>query len=286
MTKPCSQGALENAMEIQMNLSTTLKPLVAAAALACTGQAFAQVTFYEGEGFRGRVFAANRPVANFVDYGFNDRASSVVVDRGRWEVCEDAGYRGHCVVLRPGSYDSLRGMGLEKRISSVRPVNNSGQYAAYEAPQPLPAPTYEYRQRPNERIYDVPVTSARAVLGPPEQRCWTEHQPGTERHDLNVPGGIIGGVLGGIIGHQIGGGSGQTVATIGGAVAGGALGANVDRIRDPASGRDVRHCESVNAGAPQYYDVTYNFRGVDHRVQMSTPPGPTIAVNGRGEPRQ
>jgi len=126
----------------------------------------------------------------------------------------------------------------------------------------------------------------RAVVGPPEQRCWTEQHPSAERRDLNVPGGIIGGVLGGIIGHQIGGGSGQTVATIGGAVAGGALGANVDRLKDPQSGREVRRCENVASTTPQYYDVTYNFRGVDHRVQMASQPGPTIAVNGKGEPRQ
>jgi hypothetical protein len=31
--------------------------------------------------------------------------------------------------------------------------------------------------------------------------------------------------------------------------------------------------------------VTYEFRGVEHRVQMTAPPGQTIAVNGRGEPR-
>ena len=79
---------------------------------------------------------------------------------------------------------------------------------------------------------------------------------------------------------------GQTVATIGGAVAGGALGANVDRLKDPHSGREVRRCENVASTTPQYYDVTYNFRGVDHRVQMGSQPGPTIAVNGKGEPRQ
>lgn len=268
-----------------MNITTTLKPLVAAVALLSAGHAFAQVTFYENEGFRGRAFAADKPIANFSTYGFNDRASSAVVDHGRWEACEDAGFHGRCVVLKRGSYESLRGLGLENRISSVRPVSDRRQYDN-EAPQPLAAPTYEYRQRPNERTFSAPVTSARAVYGPPEQRCWTERQPGEERRDLNVPGGIIGGVLGGIIGHQIGGGSGNTVATIGGAVAGGALGANVDRIRDPASGRDVRRCENTASGPPQYYDVIYNFRGLEHHVQMTTPPGQTVAVNGKGEPRQ
>ena len=86
------------------NIATAMKPIVAAVALMAAGHALAQVTFYEGEGFRGRAFAANRTIDNFANVGFNDRASSVVVDRGRWEVCEDAGFNGRCVVLKRGSY--------------------------------------------------------------------------------------------------------------------------------------------------------------------------------------
>ncbi|MGZ5265656.1 MAG: hypothetical protein ACXWCC_02625 [Caldimonas sp.] len=48
----------------------------------------------------------------------------------------------------------------------------------------------------------------------------------------------------------------------------------------------MRRCETAPAGPPQYYDVTYDYRGVQHRVQMATPPGRTISVNGNGEPRQ
>ena len=243
----------------------------------------AQVSFYENEGFRGRVFSVNQTVGNFADTGFNDRASSVVVDRGRWEVCEDAGFRGHCVILRQGSYDSLRGLGLENRISSVRPVKNQKHYDN-EAPQPLAAPNYEYRQRPTERLYNAPITSARAVVGPPTQRCWMEqHQ--VPQQQMSVPGGIVGGVLGGIIGHQIGGGTGNTIATIGGAVGGAALGANVNRIREPGTGQEVQRCETVASTTPQYWDVAYSFQGVEHRVQMTTQPGQTIPVNGKGEPR-
>jgi hypothetical protein len=39
-------------------------------------------------------------------------------------------------------------------------------------------------------------------------------------------------------------------------------------------------------GGPAYWDVTYNFRGQEHRVQMSAPPGTTVTVNELGEPRQ
>jgi uncharacterized protein YcfJ len=245
-------------------------------------QAAAQITFYEGQSFRGRTFAANQAVANFQNVGFNDRASSVVVDKGRWQVCEDARYEGRCVILRKGSYDSLQNMGLGDRISSVRPVTGNGrQYTQYtEVAPPLAAPNYDYRRRPSERIYEAPVTNVRAVLGQANQRCWVEREE--VRGDPNVPGAVIGAILGGVLGHQVGSGRGNDVATVGGAIAGGAVGSQVGR---GSSGRDVQRCEQVASGPPAYYDVTYNFRNTEHHAQMSTPPGRTISVNERGEPR-
>ena len=266
-------------------MNNLLRPLVGLAAVAFAAHASAQITFYEGEGFRGRTFAASGEVNNFQQTGFNDRASSVVVDRGRWEVCEDARFKGRCVVLRRGSYDSLRGMGMENRISSVRRVADNRQYDN-EVPYSLAHPNYEHRRIPNERLREVPVTSARAVMGPPEQRCWVERTQVGERRDLNVPGAIIGSVIGGILGHQVGGGSGRDVATVGGVVAGAAIGANVGRDERPAELRDVQRCSSVPGQArPDYWDVSYEFRGVEHHVQTTAPPGPTITVNERGEPR-
>ena len=92
--------------------------------------------------------------------------------------------------------------------------------------------------------------------------------------------------IGGGLGHQVGGGRGQDVATAGGAVAGAAIGSNVGRGGGQVYGQDVQRCANVSRNArPDYWDVTYNFRGIEHRVQMTAPPGPTIAVNGDGEPR-
>ena len=268
-------------------MNSNIKSALGLSILMVATQAAAQITFYEGEGFRGRAFTTDKQVWNFERYGFNDRASSVVVDRGRWEVCEDARFEGKCVVLRRGSYDSLRGMGMNNRISSVRPVGERARYEN-EAPAPLAAPTYEYRRRPNERTFEAQVTSVRAVVGPPEQRCWVERQQVTEpgRGEPNVGGAIAGAIIGGVLGHQVGGGRGKDVATAGGAIAGAAIGSNVDRDGGGTYARDVRRCENVASGPPAYWDVTYNFRGMDHRVQMSSPPGPTILVNQRGEPRQ
>jgi len=260
-----------------------LKIALALGALALTSQAMAQITFYEHDGWHGRTFAANGPVDNFQSVGFNDRASSVVVDGGRWEVCTDAYFRGRCVVLKPGSYQSLSGMGMNDRISSVRPVDHRDHYDN-EAPPPMPQATYAYRRRPEEQIFEVPVTSVHAVFGSPEQRCWVDREQVTEPSRNNGAGTVVGAILGGVLGHQIGGGSGRQVATAGGAIAGAVIGSNAGG-GSTTYDRDVRHCDHVANQAPAYWDVTYNYRGVEHHTQLAGAPGNTIPVNGNGEPR-
>jgi uncharacterized protein YcfJ len=268
-------------------MNKIIKIAVAAAAMGLASQAFAQITFYEGDGWRGRAYTAKGDVRDLSRNGFNDRASSVVIDRGQWEVCEDANFRGQCMVLGKGSYDSLRGMGLNNRISSVRQVKSRDRYEN-EAPPPVAQPSYEWRRRPSERIIEVPVTDVRAIVGSPEQRCWVERQQVSEAPRSNAGGVIAGALIGGILGHQVGGGTGRQVATAGGAIAGAAIGNNVanNNNNNNTSTRDVRRCENVSNQQPEYWDVSYNYRGVQHRVQMSTPPGRTIAVNSQnGEPR-
>jgi len=147
---------------------------------------------------------------------------------------------------------------------------------------------YDYRRRANEPLYEAPVTSVRAVVGPPQQRCWVERQiVDTGSPGINVPGAVVGGVVGGILGHQIGSGRGRDLATGIGAVGGAVVGANVGR---DASGtvytQDVQRCANVPAAAPlDYWDVTYNFGGYEHHMQTTSLPGRTILVNAQGEPR-
>lgn len=208
-------------------------------------------------------------------------------DRGRWLVCENQGYAGRCVLLRRGNYVSLSAMGLENSISSVRRADSRARFDS--EPQPMDTADYQYRRRYNERVYDAPVTSVRAVMGPPTERCWVERQQVSDTSGgRHIGGAIAGALIGGVLGHQVGGGSGKDLATAGGAVAGGAIGSNVGTagMTGYGSSRDVRRCENTTGDTPAYWDVTYNFRGRDHQVQMSGPPGSTIAVNGNGEPRQ
>lgn len=249
-----------------------------------------QATFFEREGFAGKSFTTQQAVGNFARRGFNDRASSVIVAGDRWEVCDDAGFEGRCTVLRPGRYASFSAMGLNNPVSSVRAVGWGARVSDDRyAPAPSPAPDYAYYRRPREPLFEATVTSVRAVVGPPEQRCWIERgevatppQP-----SLNVPGAIIGAVVGGVLGHQVGAGMGKNLATVGGAAVGAAVGSKVGRNASdqPVAVQNVQRCESVPSQAkPDFWDVTYDFRGQQHRVQMTTAPGATVTVNEQGEP--
>jgi hypothetical protein len=81
-----------------------------------------QITLYDQKDFRGRSVAAYAPIGNFEGSGLDNRASSVAISGGSWEVCDGPGFSGRCAVLRPGRYASLNEIGLNNRISSARPV--------------------------------------------------------------------------------------------------------------------------------------------------------------------
>jgi uncharacterized protein YcfJ len=263
-----------------------IKTALAVAALALASQAaMAEITFYERDGYGGQTFTTERMVRNFERYGFNDRASSVVVTKGeRWEVCEHQNFGGRCVILRGGRYATLQAMGLNDRVSSVREVSVN---AVVDSPRYAPEPQPAYTVVPHERLYEADVVSVHAVVGQAERKCWIEREQVRQDGGANNAGGTIAGALiGGIIGHQIGGGTGRDIATVGGAVAGAAVGNNMARNGDRVVNQDVRKCSTVPTSArPDYWDVTYRFRGTEHTVQMTQPPGNTVTVNQDGEPR-
>ncbi len=249
-----------------------------------------RITLFEREGFEGRSFSTDHAVDNIGGRGFSGRAYSAIVEGGAagWEVCHAARVTGGCAVLRPGRYADLAVVGVNDRIASVRAArsdrrvgddyHDARQFAAYDS-----------RRRPNERLYEADVTSVRAVVQTPEQRCWVEPgQVAEERGGANVPGAVLGAVIGGILGHQVGSGRGKDLATAGGAVAGAAVGANVGRDggSQGAATQNVQRCSTAPASArPDYWDVTYFFRGMEHHTQMTAPPGRTVTVNEQGEPR-
>ena len=245
-----------------------------------------QVVFYEHENFSGRSFTADQSVDDFKNSGFNDRASSAVVFGDRWEACTNNRFNGQCVVLQPGRYASLAAMGMNDSVSSVRALDWN---VRVDEPRlaPAPMPVYDNRRRNDEGLYEANVDSARAVMAVAGQRCWMEREQVEQRREgPNVGGALAGALIGGILGHQVGGGVGKDLATVGGVVAGAAIGSKAGGGGSQATTQDVQRCvDEPGLARPAYWDVSYRFRNQDHRVQMTSAPGPTITVNARGEPR-
>src|SRR5689334_11223497 len=149
-------------------MSISLKAAVGVAGLVMATTAAAQVTFYSRDDFHGRQFTANGQVRNMDRSGFNDRASSAIVNDGNWQVCSDAYFNGQCVVLQPGEYPNLDRMGLGDKISSVRPVgdrygsNDRYRDRGYGDRAYVAQGGYDWHRRDGERLYDVPVSAVHA----------------------------------------------------------------------------------------------------------------------------
>lgn len=93
--------------------------------VACSAAQAAEITLYEDANFGGAQLTLRGYTPNIASTGFNDRASSLVVTSGRWELCTDADFKGTCTVVTPGEYPALQG-GLNDRISSAREVGSYG----------------------------------------------------------------------------------------------------------------------------------------------------------------
>ncbi|UGQ47527.1 beta/gamma crystallin-related protein [Massilia endophytica] len=99
-----------------------MKYLIAAAFLStCALAASAgELALYSQQGFRGSEMVLQGGAANFRDIGFNDRASSMVVRSGTWEVCEHRDFGGYCAIFERGEYPVLER--FNNSISSAREV--------------------------------------------------------------------------------------------------------------------------------------------------------------------
>jgi len=118
----------------------------------------------------------------------------------------------------------------------------------------------------------------------PSQVCHdetvTHTAPPKDQH--RIAGTAIGAVAGGLLGHMVGGGKGNTVATVAGAVGGGYAGNRIEASHQ--QGQVVttvqHHCETVSNpnGNIVGYDVHYVYNGVTRTVRMDHDPGDRVQL--------
>lgn len=87
----------------------------------------ASATLFSGPNMTGRAVTLDREGTGDLQ-NFNDRASSLRVERGYWIFCSEPQFRGECRTFGPGEYSQLP-PGLDNRISSGRRISNNYPYA-------------------------------------------------------------------------------------------------------------------------------------------------------------
>ena len=90
-------------------------------------RAGAGATLYSGQNLSGRAFDLGGQGSSNLDGPFNDRGSSLRVDRGYWIFCSDANFQGECRTFGPGEYPRLPPE-LDNRISSGRRISYDYPY--------------------------------------------------------------------------------------------------------------------------------------------------------------
>jgi hypothetical protein len=80
------------------------------------------LVLHENTDYSGRQSMHVEAMANLKAVGMNDKASSVEVLDGQWQLCTDADFGGRCVIVKPGRYQM--GTALDNKLSSLRPVVN------------------------------------------------------------------------------------------------------------------------------------------------------------------
>jgi len=93
-----------------------------------------ELTLYSRSGLRGEHRSFTSGERDLDRSGWGDRAASLRIEGGAWELCRDTDYR-ECTVFAPGEYE-LHDTRFEKRLLSIRPLKKpEGGADTYTRPQ-------------------------------------------------------------------------------------------------------------------------------------------------------
>lgn len=129
----------------------------------------ADLTLYADDDYQGRALGVVIDERQLGVLNFDKRASSVVVENGAWILCTGEEYSGQCITLEPGRYASLRALGLDNAVTSVKRRDAAGIGVFHDATAPKSASS----------AADIVLYASKNYLGP-------AHSVDRPRPDLRV----------------------------------------------------------------------------------------------------
>lgn len=103
------------------NVSNVRGRLVCGSGSSGPSGGFARITLFRNTNYTGPSRTFSGDVPDLAAYGFRDQASSILIEGGTWQVCDQPYYRGYCVVLDRGQV-SLSALGFNDRAESIKRV--------------------------------------------------------------------------------------------------------------------------------------------------------------------
>lgn len=97
------------------------------------------IELFDEPGLRGGTLRLDADAPTLRGTGFNNRAASVNVSQGTWELCSDPEFGGTCRTYAPGRYADL-GYGMTGQVSSARLLRSSSEAPAVVSPGLPPGP--------------------------------------------------------------------------------------------------------------------------------------------------
>lgn len=157
-----------------------------------------------------------------------------------------------------------------------------GEVAGAPAPQQQAPAT-----APDDGMHYAQVVSVEPVrqsTSDPRKVCHdqvvTHTAPPRDQH--RIAGTAIGAVAGGLLGHMVGGGRGNTLTTVAGAVGGGYAGNRIEASHQQGQVTQTveRRCDTVDNASSKVvaFDVRYVYNGVTRSVRMDHDPGDRVQV--------
>jgi len=124
-------------------------------------------------------------------------------------------------------------------------------------------------------ISSTPVIQQVAV---PRQVC--NNQPMVVQQPNSGAGAVIGTIAGGLLGNQFGHGNGRAAATVVGAIGGAGVGNSIEASGN-STVQNAQQCstQTFYENRTVGYNVTYEYAGREHTVQLPQDPGPTIRLD-------
>jgi hypothetical protein len=115
-------------MKIQMALIAAI--LAATPALARhhddnAGYGHPRAILFSKTGFRGHSVTVDDSIGKLSSHGMDDKASSIMVQGGRWQVCIKDEFDGRCAIVNR-SVPDLAALGIDQKISSIRLIGPGG----------------------------------------------------------------------------------------------------------------------------------------------------------------